>query len=392
MISSLLAVADWARGGGSTRIVNRPGRGGKHYDPGGRRDVAFSSSGPTYRRPGSVISKPTRGNPITPSARVPRMRGEFNMNGTGRTPNPHTRNFPAAKPPAVSSRMAPANPAKRHQPQRVIDGGYNVSEHLSASAESSFRAGSRSRPGSHFPVAAPQRFPGSSARAAGRTHANEFVSAQKAHDSRVLADGRGKYSSKNDPVGARMRAAQSGLTSEIIGNVGDILMMGIGAGSLAGGGGLVRAATAGLAGRGAAKAAATIRRNPAVVRRNQRELKIPGGGGARPPIEAGAPRLNPSLPKKPIGVRPSPTVRPPRPQLPTPPPARGIPYKPPTVPTSPLRIGSPPVRPSGIPFRRSSSAPSHIGIRKDAPAPAAAAPKTPRKARKPRAVKGRQRQ
>ena len=352
MIESFRAVGNWARGRGSTRFVDRPGRGGKHYDPGGRRDVSFVSPGPQYRRPGSVITSVPRGNPITPSPSAPPMRGEWKPTGTGRTSNPHRRNLPSAKPPAVASRMAPANPAKRHQPQRVIDGGYNASEHLSASAESSFRAGVRSRPGSHFPVAAPQRFPGSAGRAAARTRANEFVSGQKGHDRRTLDEGRGKYSSGNDPVGARMREAQSGLTSDILGNIGEILMTGAAFGSLTGPAGVIRAGASHLA------------------RKN-------------------APRMVLSLPKKPMGIRAGPSLRPPRPELPTPPPPRGIQYVPPKVPTSPLRIGSPPVRPSGIPFR-SSSSPSNIRIRKDA-APAAP-PKTAPKVRKPRAVKGRQRQ
>ena len=347
---SIRQVGEWAGGGGSTKIVNRRPRGGSHYDPkGSRRDVKFVPSSPTYRKPGSVVAMPTanphtRNNPARPAARMSVSKSPSPSPGRVLTPSPRVSLHPA---PAAT----PRTPTQR----TITRGAAAIPGRLSASAEASFRAGSRSSPGANYPNATPPRIPGSAAHAADRTRASEFTSAQKGHDRRVLAEGRGKYSSADDPVGARMREAQRGLTKDIAGNVGEILMYGVEGGMLAGAGGIGRAA--------------------------MRRIAKP-----KP--------LNLSLPQKPLGIRATPSLRPPRPELPTPPPARGIQYKPPGR----MRIGSASPAPARAPGIRMKTSSSKLGIRQSTPPTPAAkpAPKPARKAAKKKAkkkaaVKGRQR-
>ena len=179
MLRSFQAMGDWAMGGGSTTIVNESPRGGSHYDPkGSRRKVVFKSDGPTYRKPGSVVSSspatPSPGKPVKSSPRIS-LGGEYNNNGTGRTRNPH--------PPASASRMAPANPTAR--PPLPRSSAPTINPHTRNNPSPGEVASMRSNP-RNARGPAPIRFSGSKARADDRLRASEFTSGER--DRKIRTD------------------------------------------------------------------------------------------------------------------------------------------------------------------------------------------------------------
>ena len=268
-------------GRGTTTIVDEAPRGGHHYDPkGSRRKVVFDNR--KFHAPGSVVSMPTA-NPHTRN------------NPSRTTPNPHARNIPKSASPSPGRVLTPSprvslkpmggggGGGAKPAPRLPRSSGPTANPHTRNNPSPEEVAGMRSNP-RNARAPAPVRSPGSSDWVKDRWHASEFTSAQRGNDRRLVREAGMKYSSANDPVGERMREAQRGLTGDILGNVFDILGYGIAGGSLVGGAGIARGVGSYLVTRRGAQTAATIKNNAAVVRRNQRQLKIPGGGGARPPI------------------------------------------------------------------------------------------------------------